>query len=669
MRPAVIGLYGLPGCGKSFLLNELKKHLSHSEYAFFEGSDVISSIVPGGLSTFQELEEEQKQLWRGFAIDKIVSECQDSAKTAIVAGHFMFWSQGELATVWTPKDKTAYTHIMYLDVPEGIIAKQRLDDVHRHRAEIPLAELARWQQAEIDQLSHLCQRHGILFSRLPERSRSHIATVLKLIQFSSLVITEANATRVDAKVNNFLADHAELETVVVVDADKTLSSEDTGVVFWQSLDLRRPPLGALKAQDCPLSDLFSGPLGYSEAAFLQATLLYEEAANEEDFERICDIVASKTKMYAEFVSLFRSIACHDYVRVLVVTCGIRRVWEKILHREGFSRTIQVIGGSRISDGVIVTADAKAQVVTRLRNQENLRVLAIGDSPLDLPMLEAASEAIVVTGDEHTRSRSMNDALLEAIKTRDFKARQTLLPGTVSPRLSDALLPQVCLNSDEFRGSLFSRQRGCLHSALWQATGKHSAKLLMSPTRNALIAGPALRKAHSDIGSYLAWEFLSGALGIEEYQMQHVQGHTISGYRLKHEKKTTIAALMRGGEPMALGISDTLPSAVFVHAKIPDDITKDHLDGQKTVILADSVINSGRTMIQFIEHIRKEHKDIRIVVVAGVVQEETIVRGHAFAGAMQDHDVCVGALRVSSNKFVGFKGTDTGHRLFNTTHMA
>ncbi|KID94882.1 uracil phosphoribosyltransferase, partial [Metarhizium majus ARSEF 297] len=192
---------------------------------------------------------------------------------------------------------------------------------------------------------------------------------------------------------------------------------------------------------------------------------------------------------------------------------------------------------------------------------------------------------------------------------------------------------------------------------------------MSPTRNALIAGPALSKAHSDIGPYLAWEFLFGALGIQEYQLQHVQGHTISGYRLKHEKKTTIAALMRGGEPMALGISDTLPSAVFFHAKIPDDITKDHLDGQKTVILVDSVINSGRTMIQFIEHTRKEHKDIRIVVVAGVVQEETIVRGHAFAGAMQDHDVCVGALRVSSNKFVGFKGTDTGHRLFSTTHMA
>ncbi|KID97359.1 uracil phosphoribosyltransferase, partial [Metarhizium majus ARSEF 297] len=482
MSPTVIGLYGLPECAKSFLLNELKKHLSHSE----------------------------------------------------------------------------------------------------HREEIPPEELARWQQAEIDQLSHVCQRHGILFSRLPERSQSHIATILKIIQFSSLFITEVNATRVDAKVNNFLADHAELETVVVVDADRTLSAEDTGVMFWQYLDLRQPSLHALKVQDCPLFDLFSGPLGCSTAAFLQATLLYEEAANEEDFERI---------------------SSHDYVRVLVVTCGIRRVWEKIRHREGFSRTIQVIGGSRISDGVLVMADAKAQVVARLRNQENLRILAIGESPLDLPMLEAASEAIVVTGDEHTRSRSMNDALLEAIKTRNFKARQTLLPSTVSPRLSDALLPQVCLNSDEFRGSLFFRQRGCLYSALWQATG------------------------------------------IEEYQMQHVQGHTISGYRLKHEKKTTIAALMRGGGPMALGISDALPSAVFVHVKIPDDITTDHLDGQKTVILVDSVINSRRTMIQFIQHIRTEHKDIRIVVVAGVVQAETIVRGHAFTGAMQDHGVFVGALHV------------------------
>ncbi|EXU96518.1 phosphoribosyl transferase domain protein [Metarhizium robertsii] len=314
--------------------------------------------------------------------------------------------------------------------------------------------------------------------------------------------------------------------------------------------------------------------------------------------------------------------------------------------------------------------AKAQIVTRLRNQENLQVLAIGDSPLDLPMLKAASKAIVVTGDEHTRSRSMNDALLEAIRTRDFKAWQTLLPGTVSPRLSDALLiPQVCLKATNFVGhySLFSAAVCILHCDRLLANIAQSCS--MSLTRNALITGPALRKAHSNIRSYLAWELLSGVLGIQEYQLQRVQGHTISGYRLKYKKTTTITVLMRGGEPMALGISNTLLSAVFIYAKIPDDITKYHLNGQKTVILVDSVINSGRTIIQFIKHIRKEHKDIHIVVVAGVVQEGTIVRGHAFAGAMQDHDVCVGALRVSSNKFVGFKGTDTGHRLFSTTHMA
>ncbi|GAB0138501.1 hypothetical protein EsDP_00006736 [Epichloe bromicola] len=601
-RPSVIGLYGLPGSGKSFLLSELKKHLSHSQFDFYEGSDMISTIVPGGLSAFQRLEKEQKQHWREQAIDRIAETCRQSKKSAVVTGHFMFWSHEEQIRVYTPNDMSTYTHILYLDTSVARIVEQRQKDGQRRRPDLSAARLETWQQTEISELRSLCQKHGILFSRLPEPPTNHLLAAMNYIRFSCRAATIPNASRVDAKISGFLT-KKDLRTAVVVDADKTLSTDDTSVTFWEAI-----------GTSCPLNGLFGSPLRYSETALLQATLLYEEVANEKDFERICTIAASKTKMHPEFVSLFRFIQAHEHLSALVVTCGIRRVWEKILETEGFSQKIQVIGGARISDDIVVTPDVKARIVTKLRQEGQLHIVAIGDSPLDLPMLEAADQA-----------------------NRGHRPR--------------------------------TKSQSHSYPRIWQATDKSAAKLLMSPMRDAANAGPTLRKAHGNVGLYLAWEFLPEIVGVEEYPTQHVQGHQVSGYRLQHKTQTTIVALMRGGEPMALGLSEALPLAMFIHASCPDDIKREHVDNQRTVILVDSVISSGKTLIPFINQVRSMDKDICIVVTAGVVQDDALSEGRELSKVAEQHRVSIGALRLSKNKFVGTKGTDTGHRLFNTTHMA
>ena len=121
--------------------------------------------------------------------------------------------------------------------------------------------------------------------------------------------------------------------------------------------------------------------------------------------------------------------------------------------------------------------------------------------------------------------------------------------------------------------------------------------------------------------------------------------------------------MRGGEAMALGISAAFPLSMFVHASDPSDIKLHHLDGQATVILVDSVINSGKTIRQFVQHIRASHPRIRTVVVAGVVQAESVAE--LTTGWL---DVAIAALRLSNNKFTGTGTTDTGNRLYNTTHL-
>ena len=76
-------------------------------------------------------------------------------------------------------------------------------------------------------------------------------------------------------------------------------------------------------------------------------------------------------------------------------------------------------------------------------------------------------------------------------------------------------------------------------------------------RDASITGPDLRESHRRVGHFLAVEFVTEMVGLEQILVQHVLGRPTTGYRLLHEHQTTIVALMRGGEPMALGVNDAL----------------------------------------------------------------------------------------------------------------
>lgn len=201
------------------------------------------------------------------------------------------------------------------------------------------------------------------------------------------------------------------------------------------------------------------------------------------------------------------------------------------------------------------------------------------------------------------------------------------------------------------------------------TYKDSAKLLATPMRNSAIAGPALREAHRRAGAYLATEFVTSIIGLEEHQTPHVMGHQSTGYRLQHEQQTTIVALMRGGEPMADGINDVFPLAMFVHANSPEEVKFHHVERQSQVILVDSVVNTGESIVNFVQAIRRLHPTIRIIVVAGVVQEQFLdPKGESYKILTGDGKINLVALRHSSNKFTGSRNTDTGNRLFNTTHL-
>ncbi|KAJ6003569.1 hypothetical protein N7522_006261 [Penicillium canescens] len=591
-KPVIIRLYGLPGSGKSFLLNVLKSGTS------------------GGLAAFQNLNEDDKERARDRAIQRIKRESFHSGRSALVTGHAMFWAEGEGAgqLVCTPADLDTYTHILYLDVPAGDIAEYRSSDQKRSRPAVSIAHLIQWQQEEKKQLRQLCRSHDILFTTITQR-QVPMGRFVPLIQDLRSHTDDLNTRLAQQRMDNFITTGSERpETVLVFDADKTLAPQDSGELFWE---LASTSSGEADER-FPLKSLFSSPLHYSYTAFRQAALLCEEVIGDnKEYDDCCEKVALTIKLHSEILDLLHLVSGQTDVRALVLTCGLRRVWEKVLKREGLAKTVTVIGGGRFSDALVMTPVLKAALVTRLRDVHDSYVWAFGDSPLDVEMLQAANQAIVVTGDKTLRSASMDEALTKAIGKAGFRPRQAVLPSYATVRLDASRLPLVQL-TDQF--------------------------------------------------------FVESILGVETYHVPHVQGHQTDGYRILHEKETLIVPLMRGGEPMAFGVNRALPLAMFLHAKIPDDIQPKHLQGRVTIFLVDSVINTGQSILEFVRHIRHLHASIRIIVVAGVIQAKSVSTGRIAQELSRFRRLSFVALRLSDNQFTGRGNTDTGHRLFNTVHL-
>lgn len=72
--------------------------------------------------------------------------------------------------------------------------------------------------------------------------------------------------------------------------------------------------------------------------------------------------------------------------------------------------------------------------------------------------------------------------------------------------------------------------------------------------------------------------MSRIVGLKPYLIAHVLGCLTSGFQLTKEEQTMIVALICGGDPIALGVSQAFLYARYVHAKVPQDLKIHYLEG-------------------------------------------------------------------------------------------
>lgn len=75
-KPTIIGFYGISGCGKSYPLEQLKQDatLQAQRFVFYDGSELIASVTPGGLEACKAMEKDQKDGYVEAALDRLSAD-------------------------------------------------------------------------------------------------------------------------------------------------------------------------------------------------------------------------------------------------------------------------------------------------------------------------------------------------------------------------------------------------------------------------------------------------------------------------------------------------------------------------------------------------------------------------------------------------------------------
>lgn len=358
-------------------------------------------------------------------------------------------------------------------------------------------------------------------------------------------------------------------------------------------------LGLQSKDGSVLADIYARDRYSNYQSFMAGEWLDANLAIDDDaIASICGSATPNTRLVA-------SLAHAPGTRVVAITAGPAAIWSPLLDNMGVA--------AELLDTVGVMSKYVKYFVVRELQRLGHFVIAVGDSMLDSLMLAQADRAYVYAG--KGRRASMARFLEANPKVRQFSFSAYQYPGTPSD------------------GAV------CWVDCLDQRDSAVAAEVAICKSGSGMV-GRRLRDAHRWLGSMV--------------------GHRIAA--CNRDEEFAVVVMMRSGLPFGEGIADALDCPMLFYTDdveaLVAEIAADGLGG-RTIVLADGVINTGRSLRELVDVL----KNLQLVVAASVVSSEAHLKS----------DTQVFSARVSDNSYVGAKqweisggkGPDTADRLFMT----
>ncbi len=179
--------------------------------------------------------------------------------------------------------------------------------------------------------------------------------------------------------------------------------------------------------------------------------------------------------------------------------------------------------------------------------------------------------------------------------------------------------------------------------------------LNSKSRNKELRNNELASLHTQIGEVLGQAMLNFRPIVSGF-IKTVQDIDCTIQEVSR-KNITIVVLMRADLYVGQGVRNILDSddQVYLLSNTVDDVDLDYIRN-RDIVIVDSVINSGKTIIKYIDSF-KDAKSISCISIVMQSRFTDIAKKYS--------DILFLTSRISDNYYIGAGAIDTGNRLFGT----
>lgn len=384
-----IAVYGVSRSGKDYLLERVVAYLKTQGIpaVHIKGSATLNQLSNQKYNIpLKQADEEKRTVLRKHFID-IVDKTALTHDVVFVDGHYAFIDEAGFNTVFTDADKYCYDHLFYLDTPtEKIIEFSRSNPRQAQDLTIQPDEIDEWKHFEIQGLSNACDELDKELVILDGQTQDCIWFITQWIRdFSSRFDYPMIAKKlVEEFLENAKTKH---QTVVLLDGDNTLAKNDTTYDFCDVFSINKSEL----------KQIFKGDR-YSSYQFFQVYRLYQHL-DDVQREKAIQYAASKIQISND-VWLFSK---KQNAYCCILTSGILQLWQYQADRLD---NIEQVWGNPIggASNFFVTPRLKKHITLAFQAY-GIHVIAIGDSIIDIPMLEVAEQSYIVA---HTK---LNQAVI------------------------------------------------------------------------------------------------------------------------------------------------------------------------------------------------------------------------------------------------------------------
>ncbi len=376
-----VAIYGVSASGKDFLIEKVVKAFNcenANRAIHLKGSTILKSLAKEHFGQdFKVLSDQEKNTLRALFCN-LVSETARTYDFVFVDGHYSFIEQEGFDVTFTQKDEALYDAFFYLDTPSEMIVKfSRTREFAKRDQSITAASIHRWKAFEKANLAKICNSLDKELIILDEDTET-------VITFLKAYLSPETRGYYDPKnaasflVNQVPKDLLNYDKILIADCDKTLSENDVTFYFCDHLDIPTSQVKQIFRND-----------RYTSYQFFKLSKLYA-TKSPVDLSNAAIIAQKKLIISRSTIAYIHRKYCGFYK--IALTSGLKSVWSLVATNEQFHALLASQSPSGLTG--FVTPLVKKEIVLALQRMGKT-VVAIGDSMIDIPMLEIADQAYIV----------------------------------------------------------------------------------------------------------------------------------------------------------------------------------------------------------------------------------------------------------------------------------